>query len=245
MHVSDLLPTFASVANITMNDKSLDGVDQWETISLGLPSTRKEVLYNIENIFGYSAVMHEGYKLVNGTENIENANWFGSTGFQYVNVSFEDYFQNIFESEASQSLPQLDLETVKNLRNEATVKCSESHNFTACDPLKAPCLFNIVEDPCEQNNLADLMPGKMNFMLSRLEIHIQETLPSRRIRADPNCDPINFNRTWNWWQDDEVSTKNYFKSRESIIYVICSLVLVMLTCLLLTKLCKQKGSLIL
>jgi arylsulfatase A-like enzyme len=35
MHVTDLLPTLAAIANITIKDSSIDGVNQWETISIG------------------------------------------------------------------------------------------------------------------------------------------------------------------------------------------------------------------
>jgi len=36
-----------------------------------------------------------------------------------------------------------------------------------CDPYgPTPCLFNIAEDPCEYNNLADKMPEKVDELLS-------------------------------------------------------------------------------
>jgi hypothetical protein len=50
---------------------------------------------------------------------------------------------------------------IQALRNEAEVICDSVSVYTQtaraeCKPLTAPCLFNIRNDPCEQNNLADM-----------------------------------------------------------------------------------------
>lgn len=43
------------------------------------------------------------------------------------------------------------------LRGEADVKCLGAETTTTkCQPLKEPCLFNILKDPCEQRNLANV-----------------------------------------------------------------------------------------
>lgn len=46
---------------------------------------------------------------------------------------------------------------IEKIRQEATVQCNkegESIEKIACKPLKAPCLFNVAQDPCELRNLA-------------------------------------------------------------------------------------------
>lgn len=50
---------------------------------------------------------------------------------------------------------------IQTLRNEAEVICDSLSVYAhveryECKPLKAPCLFNIRNDPCEQHNLADM-----------------------------------------------------------------------------------------
>jgi hypothetical protein len=50
---------------------------------------------------------------------------------------------------------------IQTLRNEAEVVCDSVSSYTQasraeCKPLIAPCLFNIKNDPCEQNNMADM-----------------------------------------------------------------------------------------
>lgn len=217
MYVTDILPTLAAAANITINDNSLDGVSQWETISAGSPSPRREILYNIENDVGYGAVMHEGWKIVNGTENMVSE-WIGSSGFDYINVSLNSYVINVLESEAARSLPKLDPSTIKIMRANATVKCENNRYAVACVPSNTPCLFNIVEDPCEQNNLAASHPLRLNFLENRLQVHLKNIVPTRRRIRDPHCDPANFNFTWSWWEEDEVKDTNDL-SRNIFIYV--------------------------
>lgn len=222
MHVTDWLPTLAAAANITIKDKSIDGVNQWKSISLGTKSKRKEILYNIENIVGYSAIMHQGWKLVNGTENIDNANWFGSSGAD-SKINFDGYARTILESEASRSLPAINLARMKTMRDEATVKCISKSNDVKCDPSKSPCLFNIQEDPCEQNNLVDVNTDKFEILLAMLSDHVDNMVPIRRRPSDPKCDPSNFNGTWTWWQEDEVERFEENVVQHVVIYFVCVL----------------------
>lgn len=244
MHVTDLLPTFAAAGSIDVNDSSLDGFNQWETISLGTKSPRKEMQYNIENILGYSAVMHEGWKIVNGSENIEYANWFGNSGLENVNISFKSYVQDILDSEVSKYMPTLNAELIKDLRDQATVKCSYNNTdrqTVDCDPQAAPCLFNVFEDPCEQNNLADSFRSKTEFLLSIMNRHIKDTIPTRRRFIDSNCNPKNFNYTWTWWQDNSIDIKDSgeWSLQRKLFYSICVVVLASVSCLLINK-CNRK-----
>lgn len=189
--VTDLLPTLAAVAGINITDTSIDGLDVWDSISLGSPSPRKEILYTIEQVLGFSAVVNDGWKIVNRSENINNAVWMGASGSDFLKLDLESYAKTIFDSESSKFLPELDLETIQTMRERATVLCNNTAN--QCNPLEAPCLFNIIEDPCEMNNLATTRPDKLSFMMSRLEHHLRNVVPTRRRFTDDNCDPKFFN----------------------------------------------------
>lgn len=189
--VTDLLPTLAAVAGIKVSDSSLDGVNVWDSISRGTPSPRREMLYNIEQVLGFSAVVNDGWKIVNGTENADNAVWMGASGSDFLELGIESYAKTIFESESSKFLPELDLTTIKSMRERATVNCGSTATY--CNSNKAPCLFNIIDDPCELNNLADTHPNELNFMLTRLEHHLGKLVPTRRRFTDVNCDPKYFN----------------------------------------------------
>lgn len=228
MYVTDVLTTLAGLANIKLDDKSLDGVDQWDTISTGALGRRTEVLYNIENVAGYSALSIDGWKLLNGTENIKNTGWLGRSGLEDVSVSFKSYTEDIEGCEASRSLPALNKESVKMMRAEATVQCNDGNRFVNCNPTVAPCLFNILEDPCELNNLAFSHPAKVNFLLDRLNKHISDIVPIQRTFSDPNCDPKNFNNTWTWWLEDKSEDD---ESGNIFVYVLCLIVTATISCL--------------
>lgn len=67
MHVSDWLPTLlAAVGGNLSNMTSLDGINQWETLTDGVASPRTEVLVNIETGSSPKEALISGdWKLVN------------------------------------------------------------------------------------------------------------------------------------------------------------------------------------
>ncbi|CRK98040.1 CLUMA_CG011409, isoform A [Clunio marinus] len=209
MYVTDLLKLFTTAASIETDDESLDSVNQWETISEGLKSPRQEILYNIENAVGYSAIMYDGWKLINGSENMNTNTWIGVSGFENVNVSFRSYIKKVFESEAAKSLPKLSAVTIKEMRAAATVTCENSEHSRDVKSTTGLKLFEIINDPCEQHDLVNAYDEKVSFLVALLENHIQNVVPSKRKLMDPNCDPAHFNYTWTWWQEVDESTSNH------------------------------------
>ena len=51
------------------------------------------------------------------------------------------------------------LNSTKPIKVECGPKPSDA--ATNCKPNKAPCLYNVVKDPCEYHNLADKHPGNI------------------------------------------------------------------------------------
>lgn len=222
IHITDILPTMAAAANIKINDGKLDGVNQWETITENMKSARSEILYNIESVFGFSAIMSDGWKLVNGSENIKNADWFGSSG-ENAELSFKDYIEEVLNSETAKSLPKLSKSEIEEMFKNSTVECGELTSSEKCNPLKSPCLFDIVNDPCEMNNLAKSHPERVEILLSKLSHHINQMVPSRRKPSDARSDPKYHNSTWTWWLDDENGKNKVENEMDVTIYIICAI----------------------
>ena len=77
-----------------------------------------------------------------------------------------------------------------------------------CDPYGAtPCLFNIAEDPCEHNNLADKMPEKVNELLSLIEEYRAVSVaplnpyPDSSLWVDQRSTPLIWNCVVGPWLD--------------------------------------------
>lgn len=210
MHVTDLFPTLLKQAGVKagkLERMKLDGHDQWNVINSGGNPVRNEVV-NIDDVFGFGMYMLHSYKLVNGTfANGIYDGWLSSNNINGESDSI-DYALNVLNSAASRAIMssqkrnRLNVDKILELRKAATVSCSNGVEKNSCDLNAGPCLFDIYDDPCEENNLAQSRPAILKAMLMRYNILKASAVPSRRQPSDKACDPINFNLNWNWWQMD-------------------------------------------
>lgn len=206
-HVSDWLPTLAKLGGFEIDSRiKLDGKNQWNMINYGGLSPRHEVM-NVDDVMGYGSLIYFSMKFVNGSSSDgEYDNWLSSTN----NNGYVDpitYALNVLNSTASRSIfsvqkKNLCVDTILKLRKFAQVKCTNGVNKNPCNLKKGPCLFNIYDDPCEENNLASTLPSIKASMQRRYEEKMQIVVPTRRKLPDPACDPINFDLNWNWWQEE-------------------------------------------
>lgn len=68
IHITDWLPTCLHAAGGDVNElQNLDGINLWNELSEDLGSKRIEVLHNIDDIWGSSALMVNKWKIVLGT----------------------------------------------------------------------------------------------------------------------------------------------------------------------------------
>ena len=52
---------------------------------------------------------------------------------------------------------------------DLTVKCAERNDsLPACNETTSPCLFNVIEDPCEYNNIAHQYPQLVKSMMKKM-----------------------------------------------------------------------------
>lgn len=92
------------------------------------------------------------------------------------------------------------VERVQRLRRESTVNCDrEKYNNKTINCQKSSCLFNVIEDPCEQINIAERFPfltKHIERVLSNIRL---SKYPEDPLIGDPNANPDLFNGTWGVW----------------------------------------------
>lgn len=156
----------------------------------------------MDNVEGYSGLIQERWKLVNGSLNPLYDYHLGA--IQEFPFSDENYIEAVISSPAHQALKKqklLEPMRIIELRKASKIHCNETDNpFTFCDPQIASCLFNIIDDPCERKNLAALYPDTLREMQQRLYNIVRYSAKPRRIRyRDTRSNPMYHKGTWSPW----------------------------------------------
>lgn len=94
------------------------------------------------------------------------------------------------------------VEKIWQLREGSRISCDKHYgekNAIHCE--ENPCVFDIIKDPCEQNNIADELP-----VLTRHFENVVEQLRLNQFPEDPyiidqEANPVLHNGTWSIWQD--------------------------------------------
>ncbi|XP_073843224.1 arylsulfatase B-like [Musca autumnalis] len=212
-HAIDWLPTLASAAGIEIpNHLQIDGVDLWSSLSEGHEPQPRTLLHVLDDVFGYSSYMRDNLKYINGSSFAgQYDSWLGDIAFEETDPLANFYEQEILASPVHSALgnSHLSIELIQRLRTEATHNCpvnSEDYNqeIYQCEPLKAPCLFNLAKDPCERYNLAKLYPLQVQFLAQEVEELKRQTRASARVPfGDPLANPQRFGGVWQWWKGTE------------------------------------------
>ncbi|XP_055382349.1 arylsulfatase J, partial [Condylostylus longicornis] len=214
MHIVDWVPTFLDAAGFyefkNLTQPSLDGISVWSELSRDLKSKRKDILHNIDDIWGSAAYTADDWKVVVGT-NYDGQwdGWYGPSG----NRDDLDYNINeIYKSLSGRAINKLHMmptmDEIKSLRKNAQVDCSTVNRSylrkgTVCEPLSSPCLFNIKDDPCEQYNLAEIFPSILKSLLKDIERYNATAIPPNNKPRDPKGDPRLWDNTWTNFGDYE------------------------------------------
>ncbi|ODM97123.1 Arylsulfatase B [Orchesella cincta] len=209
MHASDWLPTLYEAAggNVT-NLGQIDGLSLWNTLTTGESSPRHEFLYNLDDIYNNSAVRFESWKLIQGnisTLDFDPIPWDGWYGHYPYNTTVADLVPQILGSRVATALQSigfsLETDTVKRLQEAADIKCNETLPEIACNPYAEPCLFNIVEDPCEKRNLAGEESTLVAQLLALLNSYNSTAREVIDLSHNPEAAPYNWDYVWTNWKD--------------------------------------------
>ncbi|OXU23546.1 hypothetical protein TSAR_005431 [Trichomalopsis sarcophagae] len=211
-HVTDWLPTLFQVAGGDMRDLGpIDGVSQWDVLSIGTGNVRDKILLNIDEYTQTEAAIDKRFKIVRGSlyhgyyDNVE-----GEIGRGHKNPMYNT--SRILKSAVSDAIrehlgvPVTQESVMWELQRQATVLCrpnmtnmqyTSRYTLPSCN--QTACLFDLGVDPCETNNIAKSYPAQ----LQELELFLDKysNLLTRQIRmpVDYMADPRRWNYTWQPW----------------------------------------------
>ncbi|RWS21373.1 arylsulfatase I-like protein [Leptotrombidium deliense] len=75
------------------------------------------------------------------------------------------------------------------------------------------CLFNLDDDPCEYNNLANAYPNIVRQLWDKLVDYNKTAMPPRNQPIDPCGNPMLHNGVFTNWQDTEICKNKQFLMR--------------------------------
>ncbi|KAG8226113.1 hypothetical protein J437_LFUL006743 [Ladona fulva] len=215
MHITDWLPTLLSAVNATDEIRTnIDGFDLWDTLSEDKPSNRSEVLLNIDAKDSVAALRVGEWKVIIGNSlNGSRNSWYSP-----IHSDYEDNNGLILTSKVSKAMDSIGYplteEQILSSRKEAIVICEPENlpddikeSKILCDAHLKPCLFNIISDPCEKRNLAEIYPKKLEEMLHILDRYNSTALPPSNTHLDPNSHPRLWDYAWTNFGDKTPPSK--------------------------------------
>ncbi|KAK2584631.1 hypothetical protein KPH14_006980 [Odynerus spinipes] len=202
-HITDWLPTLLSIAGSDpSNLTGIDGVDLWNALNEDTESPRSTILHNIDDDFGVSAITVGDWKVIQGST-YDGAwdGWYGPSGREWVyDVGA------VIGSLAGRAMASVGLalkpEKVHELRDSVLINCPPKNDtLPACKPLVAPCLFNVQQDPCEDNNLANKLPTILKKLQEEIKKLNATAIPAGNLPWDDRANPELWDHTWNNFGD--------------------------------------------
>ncbi|KAJ4450929.1 hypothetical protein ANN_02364, partial [Periplaneta americana] len=214
MHVTDWLPTLYSAAggHVGHLRHDLDGVDQWDVLVYNLASRRTEMLLNIDERARTAAIRYHNWKLIIGS--IRNGALDGYFGDDGKETSYPGYNESsvvhslagraIIAASSSVYINPTRAHQIPYIRSSATIPCPSRNSFANIPCVKEElCLYDIDNDPCESNNLAQTHVN-VALHLRSLLVRQRSTLVKQYNLAPEakEADPKRWNNTWSPWIHD-------------------------------------------
>lgn len=204
MHATDWLPTLYAAAGGCVGDLgALDGVNMWQALSQGTPSPRTEILHEIDDWSGNSALRFQNYKLVVGSYGNQFDTRFQVVGGTRPHGDLKGLRQNskaaaVLKRFYGKQMPSPPPNSV-NWSSGGNVSCGKGNvkqNFTQGQQYY---LFDLSSDPCELRNLASTSPKLLSFLLNKLAAYKKTVVPKIDPTVDSRGFPENNNGVWAPW----------------------------------------------
>ncbi|KAL8593460.1 hypothetical protein ACOMHN_000775 [Nucella lapillus] len=216
-HVTDWLPTlFRAAGGDPSTLKKQDGFDMFDMLKTKGPQVRKEVLHNIDPVYGFAAIRVGDYKLVMGHISNNDNGWYppprladdslaDGTHREGSRLKFTSELKfEVKEKEALYWSYPKDVTAPKDhvQGSPVEVHCGKkplNASFN-CQPEKEPCLFHVPSDPCEYYNIASVHQAEVVMLLERLKQYKATMVPPNNKPVDPNGNPFKHGGVWKPWR---------------------------------------------
>nr|XP_031848880.1 arylsulfatase B-like [Nomia melanderi] len=241
MFVADWFPTLLSAAGVhEKHFNHLDGFNLWPALVSNKPSSRAEIVLNINDVDNYTAIRRGDFKYVIG-QTETGSNWVGASGSPAEGVPPVYDPDKVLHSKAGVAISGiitarqamelrerrkrnlddailrtnfqekiLTADEILQLRRSARLECNvKDEEKIPCDPLRAPCLFNIARDPCEMVNLAEKRPLILAILEKIVMKNRLTVVPPSNLDGDPRADPALWNNTWTSWDEPNPLALSY------------------------------------
>ncbi|XP_045468518.1 arylsulfatase B-like [Harmonia axyridis] len=226
LHITDWLPTLYSLAggNLSLL-KNLDGVNQWDNICRNKPSQKKDFLINIDEAIPYSAIIgyHGQFKLMNGTTLSGFYDKYGEEPKVPKKLAYN--ISAVLGSSVNKAIHRSNPDhsdltpcTIIELRKSAStirqnLKCKDKGKRNKPDICSGFCLFDLLEDPCETENLIKDESKKdiINNLKFKLQQYWEVMVPQTNKAVDIESNPAKYNGSWCTWKDDQLCVKTPLK----------------------------------
>jgi hypothetical protein len=107
----------------------------------------------MHTVNGFSIQLNPISRTSGSTYNGTWDGWYGPSGREWVYDVNGVISSTVGHAVATVGL-SITAETVRLLRENAMIKCPpRNDSLPICTPMEEPCLFNVYQDPCEDNNL--------------------------------------------------------------------------------------------
>ncbi|XP_054268622.1 arylsulfatase B-like isoform X1 [Macrosteles quadrilineatus] len=203
MHISDWLPTLLSAAGYKGKISDIDGIDQWRALSRGYPGPREEVIIDVDDKKKMVAAIYKTFKYVKGPSRGGPEDMFLNTNTIFSPRQPRYNLRTVIQSPTWQAVQKhmktlIPIDGIYQLRHQATITCY--HDFDqAMECVDQPCLFNILEDPCEQYNIADELPEATQHIERQVIDPYRKGAVVIPLIEDPESNPENFDGDWSIW----------------------------------------------
>ncbi|XP_045163121.2 arylsulfatase J-like [Mercenaria mercenaria] len=188
MHAVDWHPTIVAAAGGTIPDytNEIDGINQWEAISTGSESNRKELVYNLDSSQqrgsqGHAAIRVGDFKLIQGYPG-PFSDWYKPDQI------YSDIDDELNENDYYARLATED----KMKQREEWIKEGYKHDRKWA----GDGLYNLKNDPTEHEDVSESYPDVVNQLKAKLDEYWKSYVEPKTYAIDPRSDPRKFGGFW-------------------------------------------------